>query len=294
MRHCFNFSLFLWIPIRIGQGFTVDVNNLRFGSKIAVKGEKGNDEPDLFEYFDPLLSPHAYPKGISPETKPVKGEKLEQQAVTKEKRVFGFQTPLPVLERPKTENDSFALNDELSFFDPTISPHAYPRGTPDVISYKTDLPGSVKNDKRVLGILLMDHGSRNPASNKRLHELAKLYQDSLASSSSSSSATTVVVRAAHMEIASPTIPEVLKTLLVDDGADEIVCHPYFLSPGRHVQEDIPRIVSEAMQSLREECGEVANVPLAITDPVGSITEVMLRAIHSLVQEKSTISIRERL
>ena len=31
--------------------------------------DSSDDEPDLLEYFDPLLSPHAYPKGISPDNK---------------------------------------------------------------------------------------------------------------------------------------------------------------------------------------------------------------------------------
>ena len=51
----------------------------------------------------------------------------------------------------------------------------------------------------------MDHGSRNKDSNDRLHELARVYQLTVGSN--------VIVTAAHMEIASPSIPEGLETLL---------------------------------------------------------------------------------
>jgi sirohydrochlorin ferrochelatase len=58
--------------------------------------------------------------------------------------------------------------------------------------------------------------------------------------------------------------------------DEIICHPYFLSPGRHVVEDIPQIIQEAITSLQIE------IPVITIDPLGSNTQLMLGAIHSLV------------
>jgi sirohydrochlorin ferrochelatase len=64
--------------------------------------------------------------------------------------------------------------------------------------------------------------------------------------------------------------------------DEIICHPYFLSPGRHVREDIPQIIEEAIASLQIE------IPVITTDPLGSNTQLMLGAIHSLVRENSQL------
>jgi sirohydrochlorin ferrochelatase len=58
--------------------------------------------------------------------------------------------------------------------------------------------------------------------------------------------------------------------------DEIICHPYFLSPGRHVVEDIPHLVQEAMASLN------VTIPVVITDPVGSNTDMMMQAIDAVV------------
>ena len=84
-----------------------------------------------------------------------------------------------------------------------------------------------------------------------------------------------------MEIATPSIPDGIKALL-DQGVDEIVCHPYFLSPGRHVTEDIPKIVSQAIADLSIE------IPVITTDPVGSNFPLMIGAIHSLVRENSQV------
>ena len=85
-----------------------------------------------------------------------------------------------------------------------------------------------------------------------------------------------------MEIATPSIPDGLQSL-VDAGVDEIVCHPFFLSPdGRHVQEDIPEIIESAVESLH------IQVPVIITAPVGSNIELMLQAVHSLVVQNSEL------
>ena len=61
-----------------------------------------------------------------------------------------------------------------------------------------------------------------------------------------------------------------------------MCHPYFLSPGRHVSEDIPQIIEGAIASLN------IQIPLTVTDPVGTNTQLMLGAIHSLVRENSKL------
>jgi len=92
-------------------------------------------------------------------------------------------------------------------------------------------------------------------------------------------ASTVIVRACHMEIAPPFIQDGIRDLVLA-GVDEIVCHPYFLSPGKHVTQDIPKLVDESLETLD------VQIPVRTTDPVGSRTDVMLRAIHSLVEETS--------
>ena len=53
-----------------------------------------------------------------------------------------------------------------------------------------------------------------------------------------------LVRAAHMELAEPLIPQGVEAC-VEAGATELVVFPYMLSPGKHSTRDIPRIVAEA-------------------------------------------------
>lgn len=229
----------------------------------AIIRFQSDGEDDLFEYFDPLLSPHAYPNGIgkAPDQKPI-APTDEDRYDPLQLSIFGQGRSSPATNPPDIDTDSV--------FDPTISPHEYAKGTPDTII--GDEP--VEAPSLTVGILLMDHGSRSAASNQRLHDLARLYEQSVGSSR-------VIVRAAHMEIASPSIEEGLEALL-SQGVDEIVCHPYFLSPGRHVGEDIPRLVAAAVDKLE------IDIPVVTTAPVGSSTDVMIRAIDSLVSETSSI------
>ena len=236
------------------------------------------EEPDLFEYFDPLLSPHAYPNGISPENKPEDADnKQTEENDNKVENPFLFSNGDSTKTTSSFQEDSDRRDVDTDFvFDPTLSPHEYANGTPSVIVGDKDTKYVDKKapSRGKVGILLMDHGSRNKASNQRLQDMAKLYEQNLGSSR-------VVVRAAHMEIATPSIEDGMAALL-EIGVDEIICHPYFLSPGRHVKEDIPRIVQSAIESLG------IDIPVLTTEPVGSSTDVMIGAIHSLVVETSDV------
>ena len=58
---------------------------------------------------------------------------------------------------------------------------------------------------------------------------------------------------------------------------QIVCHPYFLSPGRHVTEDIPELVAAATKAVAR-----PDISIVTTVPVGSSMEVMVGAISSIV------------
>jgi hypothetical protein len=143
------------------------------------------ETPDLFEYFDPLLSPHAYPDGIKPTgatTTTTKPLEVVDQATEEE----GSSDRYNPLKFPKyVENRQAAGGSTTSF----------------------TFESETKNKPpQKIGILLMDHGSRNAASNERLQRLAELYQLTLDDD-------TIVVTAAHMEITSPTIQEGLETLL---------------------------------------------------------------------------------
>ena len=86
-------------------------------------------------------------------------------------------------------------------------------------------------------LLLIAHGSRRAASNEAVIALAEAMQKSAG----------LPVRAAFLELAEPSIAEGIEQCILA-GARQLDILPYFLAPGRHVQEDIPRLVSQAMHS----------------------------------------------
>ncbi len=83
-------------------------------------------------------------------------------------------------------------------------------------------------------ILIVDHGSRRDAANRMLETVAEQLR----------ARTAERVYPAHMELVEPTIAQAFD-LAVADGADFVFIFPYFLSPGRHSREDIPRLCAAA-------------------------------------------------
>ena len=84
-------------------------------------------------------------------------------------------------------------------------------------------------------ILLVDHGSRRAAANEQLEALAERIR---------AREPERFVSVAHMELASPTIEAGLRAC-AEAGALEVIVHPFFLAPGSHTTQDIPRLVEEA-------------------------------------------------
>lgn len=101
-------------------------------------------------------------------------------------------------------------------------------------------------------ILLVDHGSRRAEANAVLDAVA----DQLHAREPD-----CVVRASHMELAQPTLRQAFDEC-VAAGADEIVVQPYFLGPGRHSSDDIPRLVGEAAAAH-------PGVRVSIAEPLGA-------------------------
>jgi sirohydrochlorin ferrochelatase len=89
-------------------------------------------------------------------------------------------------------------------------------------------------------LLLVDHGSRVPAANAQLAELARLVQLEAARDGDPD----LLVQHAHMELCAPSIDDAIDALAAR-GVRELVLVPYFLAPGRHATEDIPRLAHEA-------------------------------------------------
>ena len=115
-----------------------------------------------------------------------------------------------------------------------------------------------------VAVILVDHGSRKSEANNMLIEVASKYKALY---------NIEIVEAAHMELAEPSISTAFKKC-VDQGAKRIICHPFFLSRGRHVQEDIP----EMMRMAAAEHSGVHELEYSITEPLG-VQDQILELIH---------------
>lgn len=89
--------------------------------------------------------------------------------------------------------------------------------------------------RNTTAVILVDHGSRFSEANAVLEAVAKRVQDRLPDS---------YVTFAHMELAEPSIAQAFAAC-AERGATTVIVHPYFLAPGRHSTEDIPRLAAEA-------------------------------------------------
>jgi sirohydrochlorin ferrochelatase len=87
------------------------------------------------------------------------------------------------------------------------------------------------------GIIIVDHGSRREESNKMLETVAELFAKRFAEKYG-------IVEPAHMELAEPSIATAYKKC-VERGAQRVVVAPFFLGPGKHWTQDIPRLTAEA-------------------------------------------------
>ena len=124
---------------------------------------------------------------------------------------------------------------------------------------------SSSSQSEVIGIIIVDHGSKREEANKNLLEVVRRYR-------SMQSAFTVV-EPAHMELAAPSIEDAFRSC-VEQGATTVVCHPYFLSYGRHVREDVPALMASAAEKF-------PGVKYSITEPLG-MQENLSALIHSTI------------
>lgn len=88
-------------------------------------------------------------------------------------------------------------------------------------------------------ILLIDHGSRRAEANELVEQVAEMVRARVDADR--------IVEIAHMELAEPTIERGFARC-VEQGATIVVAHPFMLAPGRHVAEDLPRLIAAAAAS----------------------------------------------
>ncbi len=99
--------------------------------------------------------------------------------------------------------------------------------------------------------VLIAHGSRLDAANREVIELAEQFSAKLKQP----------VFGCFLEIAEPDIPTALDQALKKNPS-EIIVLPYFLTQGRHVKEDIPRLVAEKARAFPE-------TPIRLLEYVGA-------------------------
>jgi sirohydrochlorin ferrochelatase len=97
-------------------------------------------------------------------------------------------------------------------------------------------------------IIIVDHGSRRPESNRLLEDVARAFAARFAGQYD-------IVEPAHMDLAEPTIAAAYARC-VERGAGRIVVLPYFLGPGKHRTTDIPRLTAEAHAKFPHTCYHV--------------------------------------
>lgn len=100
-------------------------------------------------------------------------------------------------------------------------------------------------------VIIVDHGSRREESNQMLLHAVHLF---------AGEGRYAVVEPAHMELAEPSIATAFRRC-VERGARQIVVFPYFLSPGRHWSQDIPKLTREA-------AADFPDVTWLVTAPFG--------------------------
>ena len=81
-------------------------------------------------------------------------------------------------------------------------------------------------------VVLLGHGSRLEDGNRGLHDVAARVAEQLGDTP---------VRAAFLQLCEPGLEEAVERCIAA-GARRVAVVPFFLFPGAHVQEDIPRIL----------------------------------------------------
>ncbi len=116
------------------------------------------------------------------------------------------------------------------------------------------------------GVIIVDHGSKRRDSNEMLLAVVATFVEHTGHT---------FVEPAHMELAEPSIDTAFRRC-VERGAKLIVVHPYFLLPGRHWDEDIPRLAAQAASNH-------PGIRFLITAPVG-LHPLMTQVIEQRIEQ----------
>jgi sirohydrochlorin cobaltochelatase len=122
------------------------------------------------------------------------------------------------------------------------------------------------------GLMVLSHGSRDLKANSSLEQVvAEIEKRAFFGG----------VRLAFLQINSPSGPEAASDL-IRCGAKQVIVLPYFLHPGNHVQEDLPKL----LQLLQ---GDYPNIKFKISEILGKspvISDILRdRSITALIHKE---------
>lgn len=106
-------------------------------------------------------------------------------------------------------------------------------------------------------LVIVDHGSRLPEANRVVEAVA---------AEIAGRGEYLAVEPAHMELAEPGIAAAFARCAAA-GARRVIVIPYFLAPGGHAREDIPRLAGEAASAH-------PGVEWAVAEPLGLDARIM--------------------
>ena len=97
-------------------------------------------------------------------------------------------------------------------------------------------------------VLLVGHGSKLQGSNEAINQVVRALQKKDPATH---------FQTAYLELQAPNIPDGIKECF-QQGADEVVVVPYFVQTGKHVIDDIPKIVAEVQRTYPQKVISLAN------------------------------------
>jgi sirohydrochlorin ferrochelatase len=123
--------------------------------------------------------------------------------------------------------------------------------------------------QRKTGVIIVTHGSQSAPGNNVLGQMAERLRVRLG---------TNLIEPCFMELGDSSIPVAIERLIAR-GCNHIFVCAFFLVPGKHLQEDIPAIIEEALRSHQGVTYEVTGPMLNDPGLFELVAQRLERALH---------------
>lgn len=119
-------------------------------------------------------------------------------------------------------------------------------------------------------VLIVGHGSRSEKARENFDEVVKLVREK---------SNEVPVYGAHMELASPSIDEVMQLVVSKNKIlKKVALVPFFLYEGIHIKEDIPEIIEELEKKYED-------IQFTFGKPIGAepvLADILLKRAEAIL------------